>query len=70
MAEFVPQSPSGRPNGRTELLPQASQASQALPATLTVDWVERHLIPILRELSRTGVKIIYESGIEPVSRGS
>jgi hypothetical protein len=35
---------------------------------ITPDWVENELLPILRELSRRGVHVVYDSGIEPRSK--
>jgi hypothetical protein len=47
-------------------------ADTAQPSGLeiTAEWVEAHLVPILRELSRRGVIIVYDAGVEKTARGS
>jgi hypothetical protein len=37
---------------------------------ITPEWVENRLLPIMRDLSRRGILIAYDSGIEPRSKGS
>lgn len=36
---------------------------------VTRDWIENELLPLLRELSRKGTIVAYDSGIEPRTKG-
>lgn len=44
--------------------------SKSTMGEITIDLVERQLLPILRDLSRRGVIVAYNSGIEPRSRAT
>ena len=43
-------------------------ASTIMPE-ITQEWVEKNIIPHLRSLSRNGVLILFDSGVEPLTRG-
>jgi hypothetical protein len=39
------------------------------PEQVTQQWVEEYIVPHLRALSRQGVLILFDSGVEPLTRG-
>ena len=58
----------GAPMSRTPLEAQRA-AGGMLPEKITQEWVEQNIVPHLRALSRLGIHIIFDSGVEPLTRG-
>ena len=45
-----------------------NQGGSPLPDDISEEWVERHIVPRLQALSRRGIIVSYDSGIEPQSK--
>ena len=59
-----------RGQGAQSVVIQFNMQGAILPDRASLEaWAEEKLVPILRAMSRGGVTILYDSGIEPVTRG-
>lgn len=67
----MPIFPSAPPPALTPPRAMAPErGAQTPPMEITQEWVERYIVPHLRALSRMGIHIIFDSGVEPLTRGS